>query len=317
MKQKHSLVLLMLISCFTQTLLANTGGLPDTSSGLNNAVPGYDNDGEPKKADGLYEAGNFKEAAQRFLSEGGPNALYNSARSWHEDFIVNGEPVSLDRAVDGYYRVLDLEPDSPEALRNLELARREQERLWKEREENKENRSDNSQSQSEQQRDNLKELADRQQQLADESEAGKSRDNEREGESQQSAESQLSQQNELKKETESAMEQSESKDIRESLNEALEEQKKAISAMEKGEDGSDAQSRAAEALKKAVEASEMDRDTEQSEKNGRSESNRAADTQDLNPDGLPDELQSMLNAEQDRRRNEQESDDRMIVEKNW
>ncbi|MDC7242286.1 MAG: hypothetical protein PQJ50_18165, partial [Spirochaetales bacterium] len=81
----------------------------------------------------LYNAGGYKESADLFLQNPGRGQkrtanYYNAARAWHQDYLDNENIESLEKAVEGYYRVLDYDPAHSEALVNLELARRELEK---------------------------------------------------------------------------------------------------------------------------------------------------------------------------------------------
>ena len=83
---------------------------------------------------GLYAQGNYLEAAGQFLNTPGNSSnnkalsrkYYNAARSFQEDYRQNQTTDSLNKAVDLYYRVLQLDKDNDSAAHNLELARLEQ-----------------------------------------------------------------------------------------------------------------------------------------------------------------------------------------------
>ncbi len=256
----------------------------------------------------LYGEGLYREAAERYLLEGGRNALYNSARCWHEDYIKGGEISSLDLAVEGYYRVLDMDPFRAEALRNLELARAEQEKNQSNREQKNERSSENSRAGEDQQTsaaDQLKQMADRQQELADNSA-------DKDGKSRHSDDQDL--QKDLQDQTHDAAQQSRSA-VQEALQEAVSEQQKALEAMERGEDGTEFQQKAADALRRASAMASEEESVRQNREDG--ESGESAMENREASEGLPDDLQSLLNAEQDRRNKEESPDDRIIVEKNW
>ncbi len=81
----------------------------------------------------LYEKGLYQEAAEYYLAQALKKKkkagvyYYNAARSYHQDYREKGSRNSLDKAVEGYYAALALDPGLREARVNLELARREQE----------------------------------------------------------------------------------------------------------------------------------------------------------------------------------------------
>jgi ribosomal protein S11 len=120
----------------------------------------------------------------------------------------------------------------------------------------------------------------------------------------------------LRDETQAAAEQSAGSAAQEALDEALKEQQAALDAMERGEDASAAQRRAAEALRRAADVSDETGEDGSAAVAEPPEDGESRGTEE-NPEDLPYDLQSMLNAEQDRRKNEQTPDDRIMVEKNW
>ena len=236
----------------------------------------------------LFDKGQFPEAAELFLKEDGESALYNSARCWHENYIKNSDFSSLQKAADGYYRVLDRYPDMTEARKNLELIRKEQEKNQSSEQQQGEGQKGAQSQDSSNSSDQLNQMADRQQDLAEKS--GNSAGKEQNKQDQES----------LHNETQKAADQAQSEEQKNALQNAAEEQEKAMAQMEQGQDASDAQNNAAEALRKAA------RTAEKAGPNRIRRFRRAGrPTAPLKrvrkeQDGLPEDLQAMLNGEQDR-----------------
>lgn len=238
---------------------------------------------------GLFEAGDYTQAASQFLKDAGRKGMkvqsyYNAARSFHQDFLDNGNHHSLDRAVSGYYRILDLDPAHRETLVNLELARREQEKLENESSQEKQDGpgDPNSQNSQEDQQsgDSLSELAQKQKELS------------------RSEDDTSEQQKSLTEQTENALNQQENQEIRKALEEALEEQEKAQDQLNRNrpDEAREAQEAAASALEQAAGLAEEPQD-------------------DKNQ--IPEDLQSLLNQEQSRNEQKYNPEDMIQVERNW
>lgn len=283
-------------------LQAQTGGAGTAS---NTADTRADSDGstELKTPEEFYAAGKFLEAAQLFLRTKGSRrnkttAYYNAARSLHQDFIDNQSLESLSAAVEGYYRVLDLNPEHHETLINLELARLELEKIDNppENQENQENQQEGQDSEGQKdgqgennQKDDLSKLAEEQKDLAD---SNKGQENSKENSEKQSS---------LSERTEEARDQSEQNSTtREKLDQALEKQNEAMDQMNQGneEEAREAQQDAASLLEEAAQSV--------------SETQNQDDTE-----SLPQDIQSILNQEQARKQDKQEAEDMIRVEKNW
>jgi len=248
----------------------------------------------PQNGKELYDAKKYEEAASWYLNranEKGQKAInyYNAARSLQQDYIDNHNMESLNKAVSGYYRVLVLDPEMKEAKINLELARMEQEKSQQNRTGNnkdKKNNQSDKQSQDDQNKkdgsSSLSSMADKQKKLSE----SKPSDNNK------------SEQESLKQDTENALKQSENQKQKEALQKALDQQKEALDKMNQNQqkEAQDAQKNAAEYLK---EASEM------------------PDKSDAQKDALPQNLQKLLNQEQSRKKNEQNPEDLIQVERNW
>jgi hypothetical protein len=243
----------------------------------------------------LYLSGEYVDAANRFLADAlnAPRvdktfSYYNAARSYHQDYLVNQNIDSLEKAISGYYRVLDYNPEHKEARINLELARLEQEKLQKKEENRAENQQkddageESGQDSTEGDPSSLDDLAQKQKEL---SESSSSEENE-------------SRQKDLAEETRNALENSENQPSEEALKEALAEQQKALDQMKEGKDAEakESQKAAARALEQAAGTSE------------------AAGDEELQ-DSLPEDLQSLINQEQSRNKNE--AKELIQVERNW
>ena len=186
---------------------------------------------EPVDPYGQYEQKQYSEAAEGFLklalqNEGGErqnSLLYNAARSFQEDFAVNKNSESLNRAVSLYYRILELDKGHTAAAHNLELARM----IQKQEQGQKEPEGQNGQ----------KDLSDKQEQLA-------RRDD-------QSEKEHRKEQEELKNKTEDQMNKAGTPQEKQALREALEKQAEALEQMEENnaEEARKAQQEAAAKLK--------------------------------------------------------------------
>lgn len=251
------------------------------------AQPLFGEDQKGKDGPALYQSGDYAAAAAWYLSRSSGNRdlnYYNAARCFHQDYLDNHDTDSLDRAVDGYYRVLELNPQMKEALKNLELARKEQEK-------NQSEQSSGNQGQQGQDQQN-QDQTDRtsgEQSLADLAEQQKEL-----SESETSEDSRQKQES-LKQQTEESVKNSESREQKEALEKAVEKQREALEMMKNGQDqdAREAQKSAAEYLQKAS----------------------APDGGEQNP--LSQDLQSLLNQEQNRKRDNQDSDEFIQVERNW
>ncbi|QEN07279.1 hypothetical protein EXM22_04480 [Oceanispirochaeta crateris] len=253
--------------------------------------------GQDLSALDLYQSGDYQNAATRFLEDargtsGDSQAdlYYNGARSYHQDYLENQNADSLDKAVSGYYRVLDMNPDMKEAQINLELLRLEQEKLQNEKDQ--QNSGQQGEQQGDQQQDSqgnsqgnedskagesdLNDLAEQQQKLSESDQDGKSQ----------------SRQEELADKTEQALENEQDPQVKEDLNQALEHQQQALEQMKREEyqDAQKSQQAAAEALKRAASGTEEE--------------------------ALSEDLQSLLNQEQ-KRKEQTDSKEIIRVEKDW
>ncbi|MDC7233105.1 MAG: hypothetical protein PQJ58_07720 [Spirochaetales bacterium] len=250
---------------------------------------------------GLYAAGQYTEAARLYLETSGRQKVpsyYNAARCYHQDYVENSNIESLAAAVDGYFRVLDLDPAHPQALRNLELARRELEQYESDNQKNEspDSQSDQKESQNKDQSegadnkmssDDLNNLAEEQEKLADS--AGKEQNRQ--------------DQSELTEKTEQAASRAgEESPEKDTLDRAVEKQKEALEKMDQGDSGAAAQAQkeAASLLREAA------RQAEQLE----------SETEDEG-DPLPEDIQSVLNREQARNRDRQNTEDVIRVERDW
>ncbi len=304
--------LLIILLCSLQgVLLFGTGRIdapPSAAEQEQNPLSDTGNSSSDTDPVELYGAGDYEKAAEMFLLNPGRGGrrvrnYYNAARSLHQDYIENGSVESLQRAVEGYYRTLDLEPAHTDALRNLELARRELEKELPGSPEKEDTGSQqNSQDESGEQGQNspqgadgqsgssrqemLNDLADRQQQLADSPGDGDS----------------MEKQSELSDQTQQASEGSESENG--TLQQAVEKQQEALERMARGDDegAAEAQSEAAGLLRQAAEES-----TENSGEDGSGQDD----------DALPQDLQSLLNREQARNRDQRDPEQVINVERNW
>lgn len=274
------------------------------------AAPPENTDGESSEIlnnpEDYYGAGKYLEAAKLYLDKSGNKRdreadYYNAARCLHQDYIDNQSLESLSGAVEGYYRVLDLNPGHHETLINLELARIELEKHENAADQQDQKKEDQDQSRKDQQdgqgaegqndgqgqndqQINLNKLAKEQQNLAD------SKQDEENSKKQSS----------LKDSTRQAREQSEqNSQTREALDQALEKQKEAMDQMSRGneEESRQAQQEAASLLEQAAQS--------------------AAESEQSEDDSLPQDIQSILNQEQSRNQDEQDAGDMIRVEKNW
>jgi len=264
----------------------------------------------------LYEQGSYGEAAALFLKTAeqsrrkGRRAelYYNAARSCQEEFRQNGEAGSLKKAVELYYRCLELDPEMEEAAHNLELARLEEERLAEQSSENpSEGNSGGENQQSDQQSDGKEgdtpgSLSREQKELADRSD--------------RDSPSHRQDQENLKDRTEQQRDQAGDSGEKDALEEALEQQERALSEMEKGHPDAarDAQEKAAEALEKAASLSQ-DGDPQAGEDTAGEPGGSEPE-----PESPSDRLlRESLNAEQARQTGSQvPSDDNIpLVERNW
>lgn len=291
--------------------------LPGSSGTLDSTAPSTEQSNlngphrEPKSAEEYYDAGLYPEAAVRFLEKiknkrKRVDAYYNAARSFHQDFIDNKSPDSLVAAVEGYYRVLDLNPGHYESLINLELARIELEKMQMEstaeNNPDKEKQSDspgesgkngqnNDGGEGQAEEESLQEIADEQQKLAD------SPTDDANGQRQSA----------LKERTEEARDQAEENSaLRDALDEAVQKQDQALDQMSQGNsrEANQAQQEAASLLQEALQGALESEETEGAEDDNERES-------------LPENIQSILNQEQSRNQDKFNEDDMIRVEKNW
>jgi hypothetical protein len=257
--------------------------------------------GQDLSALDLYQSGDYQNAATRFLEDARGSSgdsqtdlYYNGARSYHQDYLENQNTDSLDKAVAGYYRVLDMKPHMKEAQVNLELLRLEQEKLQNEKDQ--QNSGQQGEPQGDEQQDsqgspqgnsqgnedakagesNLNDLAEQQQKLSEADQDEKSQ----------------SRQEELADKTEQALENEQDPQTKENLKQALEHQQQALDQMkrEEYEDAQKSQQAAAEALKRAASGTEEE--------------------------ALSEDLQSLLNQEQ-KRKEQTDSKEIIRVEKDW
>jgi hypothetical protein len=259
---------------------ANTEAVGDKSTDL-------------KTPEDFYAAGKYSEAAKLFLRtersrRNRLTAYYNAARSLHQDYIDNQSLESLSAAVEGYYRVLDLNPEHHETLINLELARLELEKHDNAAESQDSDSQKDGQGQNDQ-KDDLNKLAEEQKDLAD---SNNGQDNIKENSEKQSS---------LTERTEQARDQSEqNSQTRERLDQALEKQNEAMEQMNQGfeEEAREAQQDAASLLEQAAQSVSESQNQDDSE-------------------SLPQDIQSILNQEQSRKQDKQDAEDMIRVEKNW